>query len=171
MKKLLLYASAIWIVIWLSITIPIFWVSAVTYRIGGIGAHMALKLPYNNLPTWIKKLIGFLDELTTDNISMKQFYLKIKNRLCNIPSDKYLHALVSLALVQLLLFPCCAISKHLGGCIAIILVMAIGFLKELFDKYVMHTFIDHGDLKADFFGAVIGHFLSCLMIIILYSLS
>ena len=92
---------------------------------------------------------------------MKQFYLKIKNRLCNISSDKYLHAIVCLALVQLFLFPCCYISKYFGGSIAILLVMAIGLFKELFDKYVMNESIDHGDLKADFVGVAIGTLLIC----------
>lgn len=87
---------------------------------------------------------------------MKQFYLKIKNYLCNIPSDKYLHAIVSLALVQFLFYPCCIISKHIGPSIAILIAMGIGFIKELIDKYVMHESIDRGDLEADFCGIAIG---------------
>lgn len=87
---------------------------------------------------------------------MKKIYLEIKNRLCNIPSDKYLHCIVSLALVQLMMFPCCLISKTFCGVIAMLLVMAIGFAKELFDKYVMNTYIDYDDLRADLVGIVFG---------------
>lgn len=87
---------------------------------------------------------------------MKEIYLKIKNRLCNIPSDKYLHSIVSLALTQLLFFPCGLISKSYLGVIAMLIVMAIGFAKELFDKYVMNTYIDYDDLRADLVGIVFG---------------
>lgn len=99
---------------------------------------------------------------------MKKFYLIIKNFLCNIPSDKYLHCIVSLALVQLLMFPCSLISKTYFGTIAMLIVMAVGIAKELFDKYVMHTYIDYDDLRADLVGIIFGLVLACAVLSTMY---
>ncbi len=88
---------------------------------------------------------------------MKQIYLKLKDCLCGISSDKYLHCMVSLVMVQLL----CAIPG-VHAWLALVITLCIGIAKELFDKYVMGTFFDKEDLKADFIGALLGAILALL---------
>lgn len=46
---------------------------------------------------------------------------------------------------------------------AIIIVFCIGVLKELFDKFIMHTLFDMEDLAADVTGIAIGAMIAMLM--------
>lgn len=82
---------------------------------------------------------------------MKKIYLKVKEYLCGISSDKYLHCLVSLAIAQVL----CTIPG-IHAWLALVITLCIGIAKELFDKYVMKTFFDLDDFKADSIGALLG---------------
>lgn len=88
---------------------------------------------------------------------MKQIYLKLKDCLCGISSDKYLHCMVSLVIAQAL----CAIPG-VQAWLALVITLCIGIAKELFDKYVMRTFFDMDDLKADSVGALLGVILALL---------
>lgn len=81
---------------------------------------------------------------------MKQIYLGIKNILCDIPSDKYLHFIVCMIMTQVL-------SKTIMTTeLSILVVFGIGVLKELFDKYIMKESFDLQDLEADAYGILVG---------------
>ena len=88
---------------------------------------------------------------------MKQIYLKVKDCLCDISPDKYLHCLVSLVIVQTL----CAVPG-IHAWLALVITLCIGIAKELLDKYVMKTFFDLDDFKADSVGALLGVILALL---------
>lgn len=89
---------------------------------------------------------------------MKQIYLMVKDCLCGIPSDKYLHCLICLVMTQLLM-----LIPGVYAWMAIIIVFCIGVLKELFDKFIMHTLFDMEDLAADVTGIAIGAMIAMLM--------
>ena len=81
---------------------------------------------------------------------MKKLYLKIKNGLCSISSDKYLHVLVSLILLQV-------VAKLLGDVQwSILIVFGIGALKESFDKFIMKEDFSCQYLEADAYGILVG---------------
>ena len=71
-------------------------------------------------------------------------------------NDKLLHFTVSLALVVLLslLMPCA---------VAEVVTLAVGVMKELYDKYVKRTRIDVLDLVADALGAGTGLIVATLI--------
>ena len=68
MKKVIDIAIFIWIVFWLIVTIPVFWVSAITYRLAGYGAYLKGKDRWQ-FDEWQKKIIRWLDKLTVDDTS------------------------------------------------------------------------------------------------------
>lgn len=75
---------------------------------------------------------------------------KIKSYLISIPSDKYLHCLVSLLLT--ILFT--AVFGVIVGCI---LVALIGIAKEyIIDLYLKNTKADIQDIYADGIGIILG---------------
>lgn len=80
---------------------------------------------------------------------MKQLYLGIKNILCDISSDKYLHFIVCMILTQVL-------GKVVDPTLTILIVFGIGVLKELFDKFIMKESFDLQDLEADAYGILVG---------------
>lgn len=81
---------------------------------------------------------------------MKQLYLGIKNILCDIPSDKYLHFIVCMILTE--------VSAKMGVEIhlTILIVFGMGIFKELFDKFIMKESFDCTDLEADTYGILVG---------------
>lgn len=81
---------------------------------------------------------------------MKKFYLMVKERLCNIESDKYLHFIVCMILTLILMF------VFNSSTMSIAVVMSIGILKELFDKYIMKESFDTSDILADAWGVFVG---------------
>ena len=81
---------------------------------------------------------------------MKKLYLKIKDGLCGISSDKYLHFIMCMILTQILVFALDSFA------VAVVGVMGIGILKELFDKFVMKEDFDTKDLVADSYGVLVG---------------
>lgn len=87
---------------------------------------------------------------------MKQLYLGIKNILCDISSDKYLHFMVCMVLTQIL----CKLTISI--ILPLIVVLSIGILKELFDKFIMKEKFDYGDLEADIYGILTGAMLLIL---------
>ena len=81
---------------------------------------------------------------------MKQLYLGIKNVLCDISSDKYLHFIVCMILTQI-------IGKTtMNPALTMSIVFSIGVLKELFDKFIIKESFDFQDLEADAYGIIVG---------------
>jgi len=81
---------------------------------------------------------------------MKQLYLGMKNILCDISSDKYLHFIVCMILTLLI----AKITNEV--CTPLAVVFSIGVLKELFDKFIMKEKFDFDDLGADAYGILVG---------------
>lgn len=64
-------------------------------------------------------------------------------------NDKVIHFLASVMLVLIL-------SVFIHYVLAMIIALAIGFLKEFADKYIKGSFFDWSDIYADAFGVIIG---------------
>ena len=79
---------------------------------------------------------------------MKKIYNKIANFLCSFTSDKYVHFIVCMILVQL-------IALLIPFYYAMLIVFLIGLLKEIFDSKQKDDKFDVKDLLADILGIII----------------
>ena len=77
---------------------------------------------------------------------MKQLYLGMKNILCDISSDKYLHFIVCMILTLLI----AKITNEV--CTPLAVVFSIGVLEELLDKFIRKEKFDVDDVGADAYG-------------------
>lgn len=78
---------------------------------------------------------------------MKKLYNKIANFLCSFTSDKYVHFIVCMILVQL-------ISLFIPVLYAMLIVFIIGLCKEIFDSKQKNDKFDVKDLLADILGII-----------------
>lgn len=79
---------------------------------------------------------------------MKKLYNKIANFLCSFTSDKYVHFIVCMILVQL-------ISLFIPVLYAMLIVFILGLCKEIFDSKQKDDKFDIKDLLADNLGIII----------------
>ena len=79
---------------------------------------------------------------------MKNIYNKIANFLCSFTSDKYVHFIVCMILVQL-------ISLFIPVLYAMLIVFILGLCKEIFDSKQKDDKFDIKDLLADILGIII----------------
>ena len=79
---------------------------------------------------------------------MKKLYNKIANFLCSFTSDKYVHFIVCIILVQL-------IALFIPFYYAMLIVFILGLGKEIFDSKQKDDKFDVKDLLADILGIVI----------------
>ena len=79
---------------------------------------------------------------------MKKIYNKIANFLCSFTSDRYVHFIVCMILVQL-------IALFIPFYYAMLIVFILGLGKELFDSKQKDDKFDVKDLFADNLGIVI----------------
>lgn len=80
---------------------------------------------------------------------MKKLYNKIANFLCSFTSDKYVHFIVCMILVQL-------IALFIPVLYAMLIVFILGLSKEIFDSKQQDDKFDVKDLLADILGIIIG---------------
>ena len=79
---------------------------------------------------------------------MKKIYNKIANFLCSFTSDKYVHFIVCIILVQL-------IALFIPFYYAMLIVFILGLSKEIFDSKQKDDKFDVKDLLADILGIII----------------
>ena len=79
---------------------------------------------------------------------MKKLYNKIANFLCSFTSDKYVHFIVCMILVQL-------IALFIPILYAMLVVFIIGLGKEIFDSKQQDDTFSFKDLFADILGIII----------------
>ena len=79
---------------------------------------------------------------------MKKLYNKIANFLCSFTSDKYVHFIVCMILVQL-------ITLFIPFYYAMLIVFILGLGKEIFDSKQKDDKFDIKDLLADILGIII----------------
>ena len=79
---------------------------------------------------------------------MKKLYNKIANFLCSFTSDKYVHFIVCMILVQL-------IALFIPFYYAMLIVFILGLGKEIFDSKQKDDKFDVKDLLADILGIII----------------
>ena len=79
---------------------------------------------------------------------MKKIYNKIANFLCSFTSDKYIHFIVCMILVQL-------IALFIPFYYAMLIVFILGLGKEIFDSTQKDDKFDVKDLLADILGIII----------------
>ena len=79
---------------------------------------------------------------------MKKIYNKIANFLCSFTSDKYIHFIVCMILVQL-------IALFIPFYYAMLIVFILGLSKEIFDSTQQDDKFDVKDLLADILGIII----------------
>ena len=79
---------------------------------------------------------------------MKKLYNKIANFLCSFTSDKYIHFIVCMILVQL-------IALSIPFYYAMLIVFILGLGKEIFDSKQKDDKFDIKDLLADILGIII----------------
>ena len=79
---------------------------------------------------------------------MKKLYNKIANFLCSFTSDKYIHFIVCMILVQL-------IALFIPFYYAMLIVFILGLGKEIFDSKQKDDKFDIKDLLADILGIII----------------
>ena len=79
---------------------------------------------------------------------MKKIYNKIANFLCSFTSDRYVHFIVCMILVQL-------IALFIPFYYAMLIVFILGLGKEIFDSKQKDDKFDVKDLFADNLGIVI----------------
>ena len=79
---------------------------------------------------------------------MKKLYNKIANFLCSFTSDKYIHFIVCMILVQL-------ISLFIPFYYAMLIVFILGLCKEIFDSTQQDNTFSFKDLFSDILGIVI----------------
>ena len=78
---------------------------------------------------------------------MKKLYNKIANFLCSFTSDKYIHFIVCMILVQL-------IALFIPFYYAMLIVFILGLGKEIFDSKQKDDKFDVKDLLADILGII-----------------
>lgn len=78
---------------------------------------------------------------------MKKIYNKIANFLCSFTSDKYIHFIVCMILVQL-------ISLFIPVLYAMLIIFILGLGKEIFDSKQKDDKFDIKDLLADILGII-----------------
>lgn len=81
-------------------------------------------------------------------IHMGKVYNKIANFLCSFNTDKYMHFIVCMILVQL-------ISLLIPFYYSMIIVFILGFSKEIYDSKQPDNKFDIKDLFADSLGIII----------------
>ena len=79
---------------------------------------------------------------------MKKLYNKIANFLCSFTSDKYVHFIVCMILVQL-------IALLIPVLYAMLIVFILGLGKEIFDSKQQDDIFSFKDLFSDILGIVI----------------
>ena len=79
---------------------------------------------------------------------MKKLYNKIANFLCSFTSDKYIHFIVCMILVQL-------IALFIPFYYAMLIVFILGLCNEIFDSKQKVDKFDVKDLLADILGIII----------------
>lgn len=79
---------------------------------------------------------------------MKKLYNKIANFLCSFTSDKYVHFIVCMILVQL-------IALFIPVLYAMLIVFILGLGKEIFDSKQQDDTFSFKDLFSDILGIVI----------------
>ena len=79
---------------------------------------------------------------------MKKLYNKIANFLCSFTSDKYVHFIVCMILVQL-------IALFIPVLYSMLIVFIIGLSKEIFDSKQQDDTFSFKDLFADILGIII----------------
>ena len=79
---------------------------------------------------------------------MKKLYNKIANFLCSFTSDKYVHFIVCMILVQL-------IALFIPFYYAMLIVFILGLGKEIFDSTQQDDTFSFKDLFSDILGIVI----------------
>ena len=79
---------------------------------------------------------------------MKKLYNKIANFLCSFTSDKYVHFIVCMILVQL-------IALFIPFYYAMLIVFILGLGKEIFDSKQQDDTFSFKDLFSDILGIVI----------------
>ena len=79
---------------------------------------------------------------------MKKLYNKIANFLCSFTSDKYVHFIVCMILVQL-------IALFIPILYAMLIVFILGLGKEIFDSKQQDNTFSFKDLFSDILGIVI----------------
>lgn len=79
---------------------------------------------------------------------MKKIYNKIANFLCSFTSDRYVHFIVCMILVQL-------ISLLIPFYYAMLIVFILGLSKEIYDSKQKDDIFDIKDLFADSLGIII----------------
>ena len=78
---------------------------------------------------------------------MKKIYNKITNFLCSFTSDKYIHFIVCIILVQL-------IALFIPFYYAMLIVFILGLSKEILDSKQKDDKFDVKDLFADILGII-----------------
>ena len=78
---------------------------------------------------------------------MKKLYNKIANFLCSFTSDKYVHFIVCMILVQL-------IALFIPVLYSMLIVFILGLGKEIFDSKQKDDKFDVKDLLADILGII-----------------
>ena len=79
---------------------------------------------------------------------MKKIYNKISNFLCSFTSDRYVHFIVCMILVQL-------VSLLIPFYYAMLIVFILGLSKEIFDSKQQDDTFSFKDLFSDILGIVI----------------
>ena len=79
---------------------------------------------------------------------MKKIYNKIANFLCSFTSDRYVHFIVCIILVQL-------VSLLISFYYAMLIVFILGLSKEIYDSKQKNDKFDIKDLLADSLGIII----------------
>ena len=79
---------------------------------------------------------------------MKKIYNKIANFLCSFTSDKYIHFIVCMILVQL-------IALFIPFYYAMLIVFILGLGKEIFDSTQQDNTFSFKDLFSDILGIII----------------
>ena len=79
---------------------------------------------------------------------MKNIYNKIANFLCSFTSDRYVHFIVCIILVQL-------VSLLISFYYAMLIVFILGLSKEIYDSRQKDDKFDIKDLLADSLGIII----------------
>lgn len=79
---------------------------------------------------------------------MKKIYNKIANFLCSFTSDKYVHFIVCMILVQL-------IALFIPFYYAMLIVFILGLFKEFYDSTQKDNTFSFKDLFSDILGIII----------------
>lgn len=85
----------------------------------------------------------------------------------DIEIDKYIHGAACFALAAIVALVCHGVlgigSKAVAGLVGVVVAMAFGVGKEIYDKCKRGTGFDLHDLLADFVGAAVGFGCALLM--------